>query len=450
MIAFGDGSQLLHLGAQWIGLLIDLNIKGSLLILAIWALALTQRHVAASLRHLLWAAVFVIVPVIPLIPHLPVPFFGDFATSLLSSLPALPHLTLTDPALFAEGAFAIALVAAFAIWFLGAAALAIRYLFGLAIARWFSVRHVSGFSHGREELFQEIRRSLGIRRPVRLLANDRVGVPMTAGTFAPVVVLPVAACDWKEARFAAVVTHELAHVKRWDYATKFLSIAVRSVCWFNPLFWIAARQLHEEMEQSCDDMVLAHGVRASDYALHLMDLARSIPRRFSLGAGALGLAARIGLKHRLEIILNPGTNRAPATAWRLLSLGAALLLVLLPVAALRTRREPAPANTGTSSVASYPLPDRVPPRAANNPVESFLNGLQLNFEPPASGPRESLTSPIVLPQTRERVILAEESTAPPLTGGGAESPTLRRLLPAPDDTNERLGGSAIISFYEVP
>ena len=52
----------------------------------------------------------------------------------------------------------------------------------------------------------------------------------------------------------------------------------RAGYWFNPVIWIACRRLRQESEQATDDMVLHAGIDGSDYAAHLLDLARAFSR----------------------------------------------------------------------------------------------------------------------------------------------------------------------------
>ncbi len=54
-----------------------------------------------------------------------------------------------------------------------------------------------------------------------------------------------------------------------------LAELLRAVEWLNPLTWLAARRLRFESELACDDLVLASGVRAPEYADHLVDIARA-------------------------------------------------------------------------------------------------------------------------------------------------------------------------------
>jgi hypothetical protein len=116
-------------------------------------------------------------------------------------------------------------------------------------------------------------------------------------------------------RLRAVLLHEVAHVKRGDCRVQLLAQMACAVYWFNPLIWIAARQLRVERERACDDEVLAHGATPSAYAADVLQLARAQSR---LASSALLAMARPGeLEGRLRAILAPGRPRIPNRAARI-------------------------------------------------------------------------------------------------------------------------------------
>ncbi|HEY2806565.1 MAG TPA: M56 family metallopeptidase [Gemmatimonadales bacterium] len=186
--------------------------------------------------------------------------------------------------------------------------------------------------------------SLGIARDVRLVTWDGPAMPMTWGALRPVVLLPEAAREWTSARRREVLMHELAHVRRGDWAARLLAAVVCAVHWFNPLAWMAARRLRDEQELACDDAVLAGGACASDYAANLLEVARSLRSPApGLRTATVAMARPSQLTGRLLAILDETRNREPVSAGRTGRVAALLTILLaVPLAAMvPVRRLPA-------------------------------------------------------------------------------------------------------------
>ena len=155
---------------------------------------------------------------------------------------------------------------------------------------------------------------LGIRRPVRLLQSDRVAMPMTWGWRRPVILVPTAADGWPDTRRVVVLRHELAHVRRADVVTQLLAQWVCAFYWFNPVVWLAAFRLRVERERACDDEVLRLGTRASDYANHLLHIARECHAPGRGTSAAVAMARPSQLEHRVRAILDPTVRRTAGRA----------------------------------------------------------------------------------------------------------------------------------------
>jgi len=110
------------------------------------------------------------------------------------------------------------------------------------------------------------RAQLGIRQRVTLLIDEKRTIPVVWGVFRPRLLLPAEAREWTAEQLRSVLLHELAHVKRRDALTQWLTQIACALHWWNPLVWLAAWRLHVERERACDDLVLASGVRPSAYA----------------------------------------------------------------------------------------------------------------------------------------------------------------------------------------
>jgi TonB family protein len=177
-----------------------------------------------------------------------------------------------------------------------------------------------------------------------LWANMAVG---TWGLFRPRIVLPAEALDWDDARARAVLAHELAHVRRGDWAVQLAADTLRAVFWFNPFSWMVARRLRDESERACDDVVLHTGMPDAAYATHLLDIARA--SRGAAPAAAMAMARSSTLEGRITAMLNPTIDRrSPSRRARLAT--AVLLLLVACAAAVRVAAQVAGPATLEGSV----------------------------------------------------------------------------------------------------
>lgn len=184
----------------------------------------------------------------------------------------------------------------------------------------------------------EVSDRFGLSEPPALLRSDATQMPFACGVLHPKIVLPSESDAWSLDRRRAVMLHELAHVMRRDLLGHTLGRIVSAFYWFHPLVWTAAKRLRSESERACDDLALACGTVASDYAEHLLDIVTSA-RRERTPAVALAMARRKEFEGRMLAILDPEVARASLSRAKISvlvgSLG--LLTVLVGAASPMTR-----------------------------------------------------------------------------------------------------------------
>jgi len=163
---------------------------------------------------------------------------------------------------------------------------------------------------------------------VEILRTPSGSMPITFGFRRPVIFLPADAAQWSVDRRRMVVTHELAHVRRGDVITHLMARAAVSLYWWNPLAWFGWRRFLKERECAADDLVLATGARASEYAGHLLEIARSLRSWPTATSTAVAMARGSQLEGRVLRILDSRANRnAPRGA--VVALAACLATALL-------------------------------------------------------------------------------------------------------------------------
>jgi beta-lactamase regulating signal transducer with metallopeptidase domain len=157
---------------------------------------------------------------------------------------------------------------------------------------------------------ERARRVIGLGQRVDVRLTSSVTIPMVVGTFRPRVLLPEIALMWSPERLRVVLLHEFAHVRRHDGLWMLAARVVTAIYWFHPLVWVLSRHVRRDAERACDEIVLASGVRGSDYAEHLVAIARVAATRNVWASTALTLATRSSLEQRVVSILSTRVLRA--------------------------------------------------------------------------------------------------------------------------------------------
>ena len=158
-------------------------------------------------------------------------------------------------------------------------------------------------------LFDQELKQLEYYRPVRLVKSAAVTVPLSMGTTkrTRVTVLPNREFTQQELKF--IFQHEIHHIQRGDVSNKIFFAFCQALCWFNPLIWVATRKASDDLELSCDEIVLENmdEEQRRQYAELLLDTAGS-SRGFTTCLSAAAETMRYRLKNVVTVRRRwPGT-----------------------------------------------------------------------------------------------------------------------------------------------
>ncbi len=154
-------------------------------------------------------------------------------------------------------------------------------------------------------------------------------VPGSVGCFRPKIFLPVAWRDWDSVKLLAVLAHERAHIRRWDWLIRIASHINVCIFWFHPLAWWLQRELARLAEEACDDLALAEIENNERYAAVLIDIAQAVvAAKRVLNWQVISMAGESNVIRRVNRILN-GPLQSPKPLNRFAC--AALLACSLPV-----------------------------------------------------------------------------------------------------------------------
>ncbi len=319
-------------------LLLDLLIKSTVVLSLALLAARLWRGASAANRHLIWLAAYAILllaPLTVLIPPRwswqPVAAFAPpvvLAAPLPASAQALETPAVSSPSSATEPAATTAAASAsprvsawpawlvplnglLLVWLAGATALLVRLVAGAAQLGWWRRRSTRLDDARAHALCRRIAADFRLTRTVELRSLASCRAPMTWGTLRPVVLLPADVATWPEPRLALVLRHELGHIARHDCLARLLASVATALYWPNPLAWLGARALRLAQEQACDDLVLAAGAPAEDYALELVAAVRRLRGPHPAGP-AVAMAEPSTLEKRVDGIVAASRDRRPA------------------------------------------------------------------------------------------------------------------------------------------
>ena len=101
-------------------------------------------------------------------------------------------------------------------------------------------------------LCDQIRLAIGCHQRVEIREVPELTAPATAGWRSPVIMLPDDWRSWDDTDRRAVLAHELAHIRRADYAAGLIARLALALEFYHPLVHWMARRLQLQQEMAAD------------------------------------------------------------------------------------------------------------------------------------------------------------------------------------------------------
>ena len=248
------------------------------LCLALVAILVSRRTNCPPLIHLLWLLVFVKLVTPPLLKVSVPASFVSSEQAVASQHPRKATTTGTEntqPAMAQQGPFLhpagnakTALVTKayqtarpylVSLWGLGTLSVFSWSLFRVAKFNQLLKDQTDTAPKNLLIMGNEIAAQLNIRRPPCFTVTKVNLIPMVwwSGGRVRVIIPQTLLQELSASDLRWVLAHELAHVKRRDYLTRWLQWSVYVLFWWNPVVWWADRNLRAVEEVCCDSLVLS-------------------------------------------------------------------------------------------------------------------------------------------------------------------------------------------------
>ena len=352
---------------------------------------LALRRASANLRYMLSYAALLAMPASGVATFFALFNHQDVSVALPASMPVLgriatDHLPSAGIATSSNPLPYLNMVVWF--WLAGVVAMSVWSATGWFIAQRMKRRSKRALPQIWQSRLADLAGQLGIRRGIRLCESTLAQVPAVIGWIRPVILIPAGALiNLSAQELEAILAHELAHIRRFDYVANLLQSAIEALMFYHPAMWWIAKRIRAERENCCDDLaIVACGDRVVyARALTALEELRSGYPRFAMAATGGPLLSRVR-----RLLGKDDPRRRSLPVW--IALGAVLIAVLAVTNGIRLRAqsEPGPVPpqppVAPAAIQSVPATPRAPraPAPISEPDESIETPAPRAFTPPAA------------------------------------------------------------------
>ncbi|HBR93519.1 MAG TPA: hypothetical protein DEA90_05080 [Opitutae bacterium] len=166
-------------------------------------------------------------------------------------------------------------------------------------------------------LGEEIQR-LHFRTRVQLRTAINLSSPAVIGILRPVILIPRELMDRPDSQFIrAILSHELAHLKRLDPLIVALQQVIEALLFFNPFVWTLSHWSKREREAACDATAASGPINSAEYGQMLLSLAKRQGQAPMAAQQAVDPRHPSLLKERIVRLLHPNNPVARGLPVRL-------------------------------------------------------------------------------------------------------------------------------------
>src|SRR5579871_55029 len=354
---------------------------------------LALRRASANLRYALGYSALLAMPAAVVATFFALFQHHELSAALPATLPVLSKIAsepvVSSPILRTSAPFPyLTMVVWF--WLTGVVAMS-----AWSTAGWFVAQRLKRRSNrALPEIWQTrlaaLAAQLGIRRGIKLCESTLAQVPAVIGLIRPVILVPAGALiNLSAQELEAVLAHELAHIRRFDYVANLLQSAIESLLFYHPAMWWVAKRIRAERANCCDDLAIAVCGDRVLYAraITALEHMRGAYPQFAMAATGGPLVSRVR-----RLLGKDDPRRRSLPVW--IALATVLIAGLAIGNGMRLRAQstppapPAPVAQPAAPPDVQALPAPPAPRALPSPDETDTDSIERPapraFTPPAA------------------------------------------------------------------
>lgn len=159
-------------------------------------------------------------------------------------------------------------------WEVGVLLMSIWHLGGFLRLRQWQRRYTQQAHQDLQRRIKALATEMGFRPRVMVRTSSLLKSPAVVGWIKPTILFPLCALSSLPADdIEALLLHELAHIRRYDYLVNMLQICTEIIGFYHPALWWINRSIRREREFCCDEIAAGRGPRRKAYAQTLLSLA---------------------------------------------------------------------------------------------------------------------------------------------------------------------------------
>lgn len=190
------------------------------------------------------------------------------------------------------------------VWIVGVVLFSIRLILSWATVWRLQFAGTSAVSDSIQQSLQKVKHKLGVRRAIRIFESRLVDSPLVVGCFRATILIPTGLISGiSVTQLEAILAHEIAHVRRFDYIVNLLQTLTETLFFYHPVVWWLSGCVREERENCCDDVVVRAMSNKAEYGRALLAIEEF--RTTAVVSNKLAMSAKGGsLVARIRRLLN--------------------------------------------------------------------------------------------------------------------------------------------------
>ncbi len=175
------------------------------------------------------------------------------------------------------------------LWFAGLLIFSLRFLGGVIYVQRLKTRGIYSLDRNYEKYINSLLERVGIKRLVNVYESALIKVPAAIGYLKPVILFPLGMISGlPQNQVEAIIAHEIAHIKRYDFLVNFLQTLVETIFFYHPSVWWISKISRIERENCCDDIAVELCGDSLTYSKALINIQQMRGHETSFVLAAIG------------------------------------------------------------------------------------------------------------------------------------------------------------------